>query len=70
MIDQNIQEIDKQYRAYENIVSIDDIEKADKSSLLGGIEEKTMKNYLSGQVPSKEHSDITLTSRDFYTSIK
>ena len=57
MIDQNIQEIDKQYRAYENIVSIDDIEKADKSSLLG-IKEKTMKNYLSWQVPSKEYSDI------------
>lgn len=42
MIDQNIQEIDKQYRAYENIVSIDDIEKADKSSLLG-IKKKTMR---------------------------
>lgn len=39
MIDQNIQEIDKQYRAYENIVSIDDIEKVNQSSLLG-IKEK------------------------------
>ena len=57
MIDQNIQEIDKQYRAYENIVSIDDIEKLNQSSLLR-IEKKIIKNYLSGQVPSKEYSDI------------
>ncbi len=62
----NIQEIDEQYRAYENLVSIDEIEKLMKIYKIGkapfvigtGIWEVTIMRYLSGQIPSKEYSDI------------
>ena len=35
LIDKNIQEIDEQYRAYENLVSIDEIEKLMKIYKIG-----------------------------------
>ena len=66
LIDKNIQEVDEQYRAYEGIVSIGDIEKLMKIykngkaplSLALGFGEITITRYLSGQIPSKEYSDI------------
>ena len=66
LIDKNIQEVDEQYRAYEGIVSIGDIEKLMKIYKIGkaplslalGFGEITITRYLSGQKPSKEYSDI------------
>lgn len=66
LIDKNIQEIDEQYRAYEGIISIEDIEKLMKIYKIGkaplslalGFGEVTITRYLSGQIPSKEYSDI------------
>ena len=66
LIDLNIREIDEQYREMEDIVSIEDIEKLLKiykigktpASLALGFGEVTISRYLSGQVPSKEYSDI------------
>lgn len=66
LIDKNIQEFDEQYRAYENIVSVEDIEKLMKIYKIGkaplslalGFGEVTITRYLSGQIPSKEYSDI------------
>ena len=66
LIDKNIQEIDEQYRIYEGIVSIGDIEKLMKIYKIGkaplsltlGFGEVTITRYLSGQIPSKEYSDI------------
>lgn len=66
LIDKNTREIDEQYRDYEGIVSIDDIEKLIKIYKLGkaplsyalGFGEVTITRYLSGQIPSKEYSDI------------
>lgn len=66
LIDKNIQEVDEQYRSYEGIVSIDDIEKLMKIYKIGkgplslalGFGEITITRYLSGQIPSKEYSDI------------
>lgn len=76
LIDRNIQEVDKQYRDYENIVSINDIENLMKIYKIGkaplslalGFGEVTITRYLSGQIPSKEYSDIirmALSSPDF-----
>lgn len=66
LIDYNAREIDRQYRLQENIVSIDDIldlmeiYKIGKAplSLALGFGEITITRYISGQVPSKEYSDI------------
>ena len=66
LIDQNVQEIDEQYRAMEEIVSIDDIKKIMDIYKIGkaplslalGFGEVTIPRYLEGQVPSKEYSDI------------
>lgn len=66
LIDRNIKEIDEQYRAYTGIVSIDDIAKLPKLYKIGkaplslalGFGEVTITRYLSGQMPSKEYSDI------------
>lgn len=66
LIDKNIQEVDEQYRAYEGIVLIGDIEKLMKIYKIGkaplslalGFGEITITRYLSGQIPSKEYSDI------------
>jgi uncharacterized phage-associated protein len=66
LIDKNIKEIDEQYRSIEGIISIEDIEKLIKIYKLGkaplslalGFGEITITRYLSGQIPSKEYSDI------------
>lgn len=66
LIDSNLKEIDEQYRAYENIISIRDIEKLMEIynigkaplSLVLGFGEITIARYLCGQIPSKEYSDI------------
>ena len=66
LIDQNVQEVDEQYRAMEGIVSIDDIKKIMDIYKIGkaplslalGFGEVTIPRYLEGQVPSKEYSDI------------
>ena len=66
LIDRNIREVDEQYRAYEGIVSADDIKKLMKIYKIGkaplslalGFGEVTVTRYLSGQIPSKEYSDI------------
>ena len=76
LIDKNIQEIDEQYRTYENIVSNEEIEKLMRIYKIGkvplslafGFGEITITRYLLGQVPSKEYSDIirkALTSPTF-----
>lgn len=66
LMDSNAQEIDRQYRLQEGIVSIEDIQnlmevyrigKAPLSQALG-FGEITITRYLAGQVPSKEYSDI------------
>lgn len=70
LIDQNVQEIDEQYRAAEGLVSIDDIEKLMKLYKIGkaplslalGFGEVTIPRYLEGQVPSREYSDIVRTA--------
>ncbi len=66
LIDKNIQEIDEQYRAYEGIVSNRDIDNLMKIYKIGkaplalalGFGEITITRYLSGQIPSKEYSEI------------
>lgn len=66
LIDKNVQEIDRQYRTMEGLVSMDDIEKLmkiykigkDPLSLALGFGEVTIPRYLEGQVPSKEYSDV------------
>ncbi len=66
LIDKNVQEIDDQYRAAEELVSMDDIEKLMKIYKIGkaplslalGFGEVTIPRYLEGQVPSKEYSDV------------
>lgn len=66
LVDKNVQEIDKQYRAIEGLVSIDDIEGLMKIYKIGkaplslalGFGEVTIPRYLEGQVPSKEYSDV------------
>lgn len=70
LIDKNIHEMDEQYRTYENIVSIDDIEKIMKIYKIGkaplslalGFGEVTITRYLLGQIPSREYSDILRTA--------
>lgn len=66
LMDSNAKAVDRQYRLQEGIVSIDDIYdlmdvyKIGKAplSLALGFGEITITRYLSGQVPSKEYSDI------------
>ena len=66
LIDKNIQEIDEQYRAIENIVTIEDIERLMKIYKIGkaplslalGFGEVTISRYLTGQIPSRDYSDI------------
>ena len=66
LMDSNAQEIDRQYRLQEGIVSVEDIYslmevykigKAPLSQALG-FGEITITRYLAGQVPSKEYSNI------------
>lgn len=76
LVDKNVNEVDTQYRMYENIVSVDDIEKLIKIYKIGkaplslalGFGEVTITRYLLGQIPSKEYSDIikkALSSPEF-----
>lgn len=66
LMDSNAQEIDRQYRLQEGIVSVEDIYdlmeiyKLGKAplSLALGFGEITITRYLAGQVPSKEYSEI------------
>lgn len=66
LIDQNVQEIDEQYRCAEDLVSVEDIKKMMKIYQIGkaplslalGFGEVTISRYLEGQIPSKEYSDI------------
>ncbi len=66
LADKNVQEVDEQYRAVEDIVSIDNIERLMKLYNIGkaplslalGFGEVTIQRYLSGQIPSKEYSDV------------
>ncbi|MSS18862.1 type II toxin-antitoxin system antitoxin SocA domain-containing protein [Pseudoramibacter porci] len=66
LIDQNVREIDTQYRKEEGIVSVDDIQKLsdvynigkEPLSLALGFGKVTISRYLDGQVPSKEYSDV------------
>ncbi len=66
LMDQNVQEIDEEFRAYEDIVSILDIEKLMEIYTIGkaplslvlGFGEITITRYLAGQMPSKEYSDV------------
>ncbi|MGN0170915.1 MAG: Panacea domain-containing protein [Lachnospiraceae bacterium] len=70
LIDKNIQEMDEQYRVIEGIVSVEDIEKIMKIYKIGkaplslalGFGEVTVARYLSGQMPSKEYSEIMRTA--------
>lgn len=66
LFDRNAQDIDRQYRNQEGIVSVEDIYnlmeiykigKAPLSQALG-FGEITITRYLAGQVPSKDYSDI------------
>ena len=66
LMDSNAQEIDRQYRLQEGIVSIEDIQNLMEVYRIGktplsqalGFGEITITRYLAGQVPSKEYSDI------------
>ena len=66
LIDYNMDEIDKQYRKAEGIVSVEDINKLMNIYNIGkaplsialGFGEITIIRYLAGQIPSKEYSDI------------
>ena len=66
LIDLNVKEIDSQYRRFEGIVSVADIEKLlniynigkAPLSLALGFGEITISRYMEGQIPSKEYSDI------------
>lgn len=80
MMDYNIEEIDRQYRTAENIVTISDIEKLmalyhigkTPLSLALGFGEITILRYMEGQVPSKEYSQVirrALTSSDYMKSM-
>ena len=70
LMDQNVREIDRQYRRAEDIVTTDDIEKLmqiykigkNPLSLVLGFGEITVTRYLAGQVPSKEYSEIIRTA--------
>lgn len=66
LLDSNIKSIDEQYRQAEGLISVDDIQKLmdiyniGKSplSIALGFGEITITRYMSGQMPSKEYSDI------------
>lgn len=66
LIDKNVKEIDEQYRKIEGIATISDIENLTKLYNIGkeplsivlGFGLVTIPRYMSGQVPSKEYSDI------------
>lgn len=76
LLDANVKSIDEQYRIAERLVSVDDIQKLMDIYNIGkaplsialGFGEITITRYLSGQMPSKEYSDIikkALNSPDY-----
>lgn len=76
LMDINMKSIDKQYRKEEGLVSVDDIQKIMNLYNIGkaplsialGFGEITITRYLSGQMPSREYSDIikkSLSSPDY-----
>lgn len=76
LMDSNMQSIDEQYRQAEGLISVDDIHKIMDIYNIGkaplsialGFGEITITRYLSGQMPSKEYSDIikkALSSPDY-----
>ena len=80
LIDRNSQEIDAQYRSFENIVTVSDIKKLMSMYNIGkaplslalGFGEVTITRYLDGQVPSKEYSDVirkSLSSTEYMESL-
>lgn len=66
ILDLNTKEIDEQYRKYEGLVTIEEIEKLmniykigkEPLSLVLGFGQITITRYLDGQIPSKEYSGI------------
>lgn len=66
LMDLRMKEIDEQYRNYEDLLSVSDIDKLLKIYNIGkaplslalGFGEITVTRYLLGQIPSKEYSDI------------
>lgn len=66
LMDQNVQEVDAQYRSIEGLATVRDIEKLMKLYRIGqaplslalGFGEVTVPRYLEGQIPSREYSDI------------
>ena len=66
LMDSNAQEIDRQYRLQEGIVSVEDIQNLMEIYKLGkaplslalGFGEITITRYLAGQIPSREYSDM------------
>lgn len=72
LMDINNREIDEQYRENEGLISISDIENLMKVYQMGkaplslalGFGEITISRYLSGQIPSKEYSDIMRRALD------
>lgn len=66
LTDYNIKQIDKQYRQFEQLVSVDEIKKLMHIYKIGkaplsyalGFGEITITRYLAGQMPSKEYSKI------------
>lgn len=66
LLDANVSAIDKQYRNAEGLISVEDIQKIMEIYNIGkaplsialGFGEITITRYLSGQMPSKEYSDI------------
>lgn len=77
LINKNVQEIDEQCRKLEDLVSINDIKKLidickceeRTLSLALGFEATTISNYLLGQIPSKENSDIIRATLSLPNSI-
>lgn len=76
LLDSNVKSIDEQYRQIEGLISVDDIQKIMDIYNIGkaplsialGFGEITITRYLSGQMPSKEYSDIikkALSSPDY-----
>lgn len=80
IFDLNAAEVDSQYRATENIITISDINKLMKIYNIGkaplslalGFGEVTISRYLAGQIPSKEYSEImyqALQSHEYMESL-
>lgn len=66
LLDANVKSVDEQYRRMEGLISVEDIQKIMDIYNIGkaplsialGFGEITITRYLSGQMPSKEYSDV------------